>query len=112
MSIESVTNENEPRAGMEQLATLAGHGWLRTRESGSANAAYRIVIWRRSSGPEQGHLVTDGVLCSEAWALVVARLEGTAELLLDSGEAIDVRLTSLATDTAANFIIVGKMPGF
>ncbi len=70
------------------------------------------MISRLTSGPEQGQLVTDGVLASEAWALVVARVEGTAELLLESGEAIDIRPTGLATDTAARFLVVGKMPGF
>ena len=98
---------------MQRLATLAGTGWLRTREAGSAVATYRIVIYRRVSGPKQGEIVTDGVLAAEGWVLVVARVEGSAVLVLDTGETVDIRLTRMgASDTTALFILTGELPAF
>jgi hypothetical protein len=97
---------------MQHVATLSGDGWLRTRETGSAAATYRIEIYRHTGGPEHGRLVTHGVIAAEGWALAVARLEGAAVLVQQTGEAIDVRLTSMGSDTTAFFVVTGKMPTF
>ncbi|QJP14644.1 hypothetical protein G3545_13940 [Starkeya sp. ORNL1] len=96
---------------MQHLKTLAGNGWLRTRDAGSVQGRYQIVISRRMTGPERGQLATRGSLTSEPWALVVARVDGSAVLILETGEALDIRLTGLAlTDGDANFVVAGKMP--
>ncbi len=98
---------------MQLIATLTGTGWLRTKEAGSAVATYRLDIYRETSGAEQGQWVTRGVLAAEAWALVVAKIDRTAVLVLDTGEPVDVRLIDLgASDTTSNFIVSGKMPAF
>jgi hypothetical protein len=98
---------------MQHLATLTGTGSLSTREAGSSIATYRIAIYRHMSGPEQGRTVTQGVLAAEGWALVVARIEGSAVLVLDNGEKVDIRLTDMgASDTTAIFILTGKLPTF
>ena len=98
---------------MQLIATLTGTGWLRTKEAGSAVATYRLDIYQQTSGAEQGIWVTRGVLAAEAWALVVAKIDRTAVLLLDTGEPIDIRLIDLgASDTTSNFVVSGKMPAF
>ena len=98
---------------MQHLATLAGTGTLLTREAGSALATYRIALYRRLSGPEQGQIVTEGVLASAPWAVTVARIDGVAVLVLDTGETVDIRITKMgATDTTALFILSGKLPAF
>lgn len=97
---------------MQHLVTLVGEGLLFTRQAGSARARYRLSISRLTSGAEQGSLVTAGELESEPWAVVVARVDGAAVLMLADGEAIDIRLTGHPADEVATFIVTGKMPTF
>ncbi|QJP14693.1 hypothetical protein G3545_14190 [Starkeya sp. ORNL1] len=98
---------------MHHLATLSGTGSLLTREAASAVATYRIAIYRHTSGPQQGVTVTQGVLATAPWAVVAARNDGSAILMLDTGEAVDVRFVDLgASDTTAIFILTGKLPAF
>lgn len=98
---------------MQHLATLAGTGWLRTRDTGSSVATYRLEIYRHASGPEHGRVVTNGVIAAEGWALTVARVEGAAVLVQETGEPLDVRLTGMGvSETTAKFIVTGKIPAF
>lgn len=98
---------------MHHLATLSGTGSLLTREAASAVATYRIAIYRHDSGPQQGVTVAQGVLATAPWAVVAARNEGNCILMLDTGEAVDIRFIDLgASDTTAIFVLTGNLPMF
>lgn len=97
---------------MQDLITLVGKGRLITSQAGSARATYRLSISRLTSGAEHGSTVTAGELESEPWAVVVARIEGAAVLMLEGGEAIDIRLTGHPADEVAAFIVTGRLPTF
>jgi hypothetical protein len=97
---------------MQHLITLVGKGRLITRQAGSARATYRLSISRLTSGSECGNTVTAAELESEPWAVVVARIDGAAVLMLEGGEVIEIRLTGHTADEVASFIVTGRLLTF
>lgn len=96
---------------MQHVASLSGVGWLRTRDTGSAIANYRIEIYRHTAGPEAGLLIGQGALATDGWALAVVRIERGSTLVLGSGERVEIRLLARgASDSTATFTITGEMP--
>jgi hypothetical protein len=56
--------------------------------------------------------VTAAELESEPWAVVVARIDGAAVLMLEGGEVIEIRLTGHTADEVASFIVTGRLLTF
>jgi len=89
---------------MQEVALLAGAGWLRAINFGSSTAEYQLSVRRGDAG--HGELIAHGTLGSDVATMIEVQSAGRGVLVLANGEAVTIALTRSGPGRA-DFTVIG-----